>query len=106
MSLPKQEIIFLRFNANSQKIEITLTDLKNQTLKACCIKLIHKNNQSIRYVAKGIGLLTSSLSGINYGAAHCKYLEQDKMNSLKICKGCFDAMKILSAQSITDVQWW
>ena len=50
--------------------------------------------------------MTSSLPGVKYGAAHYKYLEQDKTNALKISKGCFDAMRILSPQSIIDIQWW
>ena len=48
------------------------------------------NNQTIRYVAKVIGLMTSSLPGVKHGAAHYKYLEQDKTNALKISKGWFD----------------
>ena len=59
--LPKQEITFLGFSINSLKIEITLTDTKKETLKACCIELLHKNNQTIGYVAKVIGLMASSL---------------------------------------------
>ena len=104
--LPKQEITFLGSNINSQKMEITLTDTKKETLKACRSELLHKNNQSIRYVAKVIGLMTSSLPEVKYGAAHYKYLEQDKINALKISKGYFDAMAILSPQSIIDFQWW
>ena len=49
--------------------------------------------------------MTSSLPGVKYGAAHYKFLEQDKTNVLKISKGCFDATMISSPQSITDVQW-
>ena len=86
-------------------MEITLTDTKKETLKACRSELLHKNNQSIRYVAKVIGLMTSSLPEVKYGAAHYKYLEQDKTNALKISKGRFDAMMTLSPQSINDVQW-
>ena len=105
--LPKQEITFLGFNINLQKMEITLTDTKKKTWKACCSELLHKNNQIIRYVAKVIGLLmTSSIPGAKYGAAHYKHLEQDKANALKISKGRFDAMMILSPQSIIDVQGW
>ena len=104
--LPKQEITYLGFNANSQKLEITLTDTKKETLKACCTELIHKNNQIIRYVAKAIDLMTPNLPGVKYGTAHYKYLEQDKTNALKMSKGCFDAMMILSPQSIIDAQWW
>ena len=37
---------------------------------------------------------------------HYKCLEQDKTNVLKISKGHFDAMMILSPQSIINVQWW
>ena len=47
-----------------------------------------------------------SLTGVKYGAAHYKSLEQDKINTFKISKGCFEAMIILSQQSITDIQCW
>ena len=104
--LPKQEIIFLRFNINSQKKKVTFTDIKKQTLKAYYSELLHRTNQTTRYVAKVICLMTSSLPGVKYGAAHYKYLEQDKTNALKISKGCFDVIMILSSLSITDIQWW
>ena len=78
--LPKQEITFLGFNINAQKIEITLTDTTKETLKVCCSKLLHKTSQPIQYVAKVIGLMTSSLPWVKYGAAHYKYLEQDRYN--------------------------
>ena len=87
-------------------METTLADTKKETLKACCSELLHKNNQTIRYVPEAIGLMTSSLSGVIYGAAQYRYLEQDKTNALKISKGFFDAMMILYPQSIIDVQWW
>ena len=47
--------------------------------------------------------MISNLPGVKYGAAHYKCLEQNKTNVLRISKGCFDAMIILSLQS-TDVQ--
>ena len=75
--LPKQDITFLRFNINSQKMEITITDTKKETLKVCCCELLHKNNQTIRYVAKVIGLMVSSLPGVKYREAYYKYLERD-----------------------------
>ena len=33
-------------------MEITFTDTKKETLKVCCSELLHKNNQTIRYVPK------------------------------------------------------
>ena len=33
-------------------------------------------------------------------------LEQGKPNALRISKWCFDAMRIFSLQSLTDIQWW
>ena len=71
--LPKQEITFLGFNINPQKMEITFTDTKKETLKACCSELLHKNNQTIAYVAKVIDLMTLHFPGVKYGAAHYKY---------------------------------
>ena len=42
--LPKQEITFLGFNVNSQKMEITFTDTKKETFKLaaanCSIRII------------------------------------------------------------------
>ena len=35
-------------------MEITLTDTKKETLKAYCSELLHKNYQTIKYVAKVI----------------------------------------------------
>ena len=92
----------MEFNINSRKVEITLTDTKKQTLKACCSEQLHKNNQTIRYVAKMISLMTI-LSGVKYGVAQYEYLGQDKINALKMTKGRFDAMMTLSPQSIAYI---
>ena len=64
-------------------MEIPLTDIKKETLKACCSELLHKNNQNIRYIAKAIGFMTSSPPGVKEGAAHYKCLEQAKKMHLK-----------------------
>ena len=53
-------------------MEITLTDAKNKNLKAWCSELFNKNNQTIRYVAKVIHLMKSSLPGVKYGVATSK----------------------------------
>ena len=50
-------------------MEITLTDTKKQIWKLAAV------NCSIRII-KVIGLIISSLSGVKYGAAHCKYLQR------------------------------
>ena len=77
-------------------MEITLTDTIKKTLKACYSELLYRNNQVIRYVAKVIGLMTSSVPEVKYEAAHYKYLEQDKASAFKLSKGCFDVRMILS----------
>ena len=50
--------------------------------------------------------MAANLPGVKFGAAHYKYLDWDKTSALKISKGCFDGMMILSPQSITDVEWY
>ena len=50
--------------------------------------------------------MRSNLPEVKYGAAHYKYLEQDKINALKISKGWLDVTMISCLQSITGVQWW
>ena len=39
--LPQDELTFLGFNIKSQKMEITLTDTKKETLKAFCCDLVN-----------------------------------------------------------------
>ena len=61
------------------------------------------NNQTIRYVAKVIGLMTSSLPGVKHGAAHYKYLEQEKQMPLRYLKDdLMDDYDDLCPQSISD----
>ena len=81
--LPNKATALLRFTINSKNMEITFTNAKKETLKACCNELLNETTQTIRYVARVIGLITSSLPGVKYTAAHYKYLKQDKTNSLK-----------------------
>ena len=51
-------------------METTLTDTKKETLKAFYSELLHKSNQTIRYVAKVICLMASSRPEVKYGPAH------------------------------------
>ena len=87
-------------------MKISLTDQKKETLKICCKKLLNNHKQTIRYIARVIGIITSSLPGVKYGAFHYKYLERDKVNALKESKGSFDAKMVLSEKALRDINWW
>lgn len=60
-------------------------ELVTKILKACCSEPLNET------------LMTSSLPGAKYGVVYYKYLEQDKINTLKESKGYFGAMMILSS---------
>ena len=47
--LPDQEITFLGFTINSQTMEITLTDAKMETMKACCREMLNETMLNAYY---------------------------------------------------------
>ena len=72
-----------------------------------CQKFLQSSKlYTIRRVASLIGLLVSSLPGVEIGPLHYRSLEADKDYHLRMHQSNFDALMSLSAESLEDLNWW
>ena len=104
--IPTQELEFLGFLMNSNSMTICLPPRKAITVKQACENLLNQSNPTIREVARVIGLLVSSLPGVQFGELHYRHLERNKISALKINKGDYDALMSLSAKARSELHWW
>ena len=103
---PSQTITFLGFILDSVAMTISLPLDKRERIISMCTSLNEGDTTSIRYLAKVIGVLVSSLPAVPYGALHYRYLEHDKIMALRISHGKFDEFTSLSYNARTELQWW
>ena len=104
--VPKQRIRILGFVIDSVKIIIILTEEKKQKLKALVLNLIRINKPTIRYLAKVIGTIISCMPAASLRPLFYRYLENDKVTSLRLNKGNFDAPAKISPEGKQELQWW
>lgn len=68
--------------------------------------LLNSEHPTIRDLARVIGKLISSLSGIMHGALYYRCLEKDKTLYLTKSNGNFEHTMQLSENAISGPQWW
>ena len=90
--IPKQELKFLGFLLNSNSMTIRLPPRKAINVRQACENLLNQSNPTIREVAQVIGLLVSSLPGVQFGELHYRHLEQNNILALQTNKGDYDAL--------------
>ena len=104
--LPTQELEFLGFLLNSNLMTIRLPPRKAITVRQACEHLRNRSNRTIRKVAQVIGLLVSSLPGVQFGELHYRHLERNKILALQANKGDYDALMSLSTKARSELHWW
>lgn len=104
--VPAQILTFLGFVLNSVTMTVQLTTERKEKLKNACLKLIEKDTCKIQNLAEVIGLIVSSLPGVEYGPLHYRSLERDKTNALRENKGNFGASMTLSLEAKSEIHWW
>lgn len=104
--MPSQTVKFLGFILDSVKMRIYLPPDKREKIISLCNSLLIEKFHSIRYIAKVIGVLVSSLPAVQYGALFYRYLEHDKIIALRKSFGNFDSKMNLSLDSKSELQWW
>lgn len=103
---PVQRIVFLGFILDSLNMRVYLTPEKAEKTVLACKHLLVKKCITIREVSKVIGLLVSSLPGVQHGPLFYRNIEIDKNYALKTNHGCFESEMTLSSESKADLQWW
>ena len=83
--IPTQELEFLGFLLNSISMTNRLPPSKPAHVKSACEDLLSETKLTIRELAHVIGLLVSSLPGLQFGRLHYRQLEKDKSRALQLC---------------------
>ena len=104
--VPIQRIRILGFVIDSVKMIVTLTREKKQKLKTLVLNLLRINKPTIRYLAKVTGIIISCMLAAILGPLFYRYLEKDKVTSLRLNKGNFDAPAKISSKGKQRLEWW
>jgi len=103
---PSNKIKFLGFLLDSDKMIVQLTPEKRTKIVEFCSTLLNEEIFSIRFVAKVIGILISSLPAVLHGELYYRFLEIGKINALKKSHGNFDAKMKLGVDAKLELEWW
>ena len=76
--IPSQERTILGFILNSVDMSVRLSSYKKSSLKKDCTSLLKEKKFTIREVARVIGKIVSSFSGVKHGPLYYRNLEEDK----------------------------
>ena len=101
-----QRTRILGFVIDSVKMIVTLTEEKKQKLKALVLNLLRINKPTIRYLAKVIATIISCMPVAVLGPFFYRYLENDKVTSLRLNKENFDASANINSEGKQDLEWW
>ena len=104
--VPTQRVRILDFVIDSVKMIVTLTEEKKEKLKTLLLNLRRINKPTIRYLAKVIGTIISCMPAAILGPLFYRYLENDKVFSLRLNKENFDAPAKISSEGKQELEWW
>lgn len=100
-------LTFLGYILDSDTFTVRPTLGKIEKLQNKIHDLLDDKHVSIRQAASAVGLMNDMCKGIDYGLAHVKALERDKINSLKKAGSPqFDGRFRLSQEGEEDLRWW
>ena len=68
--------------------------------------MLRINKPTTRYLAKVIGTVISCMPAAIHGPLFYRYLENDKVTSLRLNKGNFDAPVKISSEGKQELEWW
>ena len=106
VQITSQKIDFLGFCLDSKQMTISLPLKKVENIKNLCSEILKENRIKIRSLAKFIGILVSSLPGVNYGELYYRFLEKNKNLALRESFGNYDGFTSLSEEAKEEVLWW
>lgn len=104
--LPSKTIEYLGFIIDSEKMIVSLTMPKKDSIFLLCNEILGSKYISIRTVAKLLGKFSSSFIGVKMGKLHYRALERIKIKALKINKGKFDKPMTINMAARNDILWW
>ena len=104
--IPTHNLTFLGNDIDSVKMIITLPTSKVQTIVQECKLLYHKSTDTIKIVARILGLMVSTFSAVEYGRLFYRTIEMEKIDALKLSKGNFSLKMQITNEMKTELKWW
>ena len=104
--IPTHNITFLGNDIHSVEMTVTLPKEKVSLIVQECLRLSKKHVETIRRVARVLGLMVASFSAVEYGPLHYRCIEKEKILALKQAKGNFDICMQLSDNMKLELIWW
>ena len=103
---PDKNLVFSGFRLDSEMMEVSLTEDKEEKFVRAASELLEKDSPTIREVAGVVGLMVAYSQALNYGSVHLKHLEMEKSAALARSYGDFDARMNLAHEGREDILWW
>jgi ribonuclease HI len=104
--VPQKQITFLGNIIDSDQMIVIIPTEKQEIIVNECKKLFKRDKDTIRNVAKVIGLIVSTFSAVQYGKLHYRQLEQGKILALKRFKGNYDTYMTITLEMKEELAWW
>ena len=104
--VPQKQITFLGNIIDSDQMIVILPTEKQEIIVNECKKLFKRDKDTIRNVAKVIGLIVSTFSAVQYGKLHYRQLAQGKILALKRFKGNYDTYMTITLEMKEELAWW
>ena len=104
--IPVQKIEYLGFLIDSVRMKISLTKMKQDKLKNLTTEVSNSSKLRTRDISKVLGSFEAALPAITNGRLYIFYLQKLENDSLKLCKGSFDAfLKLTSTAKVELCRW-
>lgn len=103
---PLKKIKYLGFWLDSENMSVCLTEEKIQKLKNTCRSVKNRKRITIRELAQVIGQLVASFPAVLWGQLFYRQLDKVKVEALKVKKGDFDALVVISKEAEEELDWW
>lgn len=107
MFKPNTTLVFLGYRLCSITMTVSPTEKKIEKVSEKISNLIKGVWVGIREVASVAGLLNDVCKAVDYGLAHTKFLEMDKITGLRRAGARqFDGVMTISDKARSDLTWW
>ena len=103
---PSMSIVYLGFIIDSRKMQVTLEQEKIEVIIDECKELYRKKEDTIRNVARVVGMIVATFSGVELGPLHYRTMEREKTEALKENQGNFDSLMHITPGMKQELLWW
>ena len=85
---------------------ISLTHAKKNKIKDLCVTTLKNSTVTICQLASFLGNIAASFEAVPYGCLHYRYLERNKIITLREARGNFENPCKITPEVSKDIIWW